>query len=224
MLLKTNLHFHTSDDPEDTHINYTFYEAVDRAAELNFAVLALTCHDKYINSDKYQRYAANKNVLLIPGIEKKIEKRDVIILNADSGVQEVNTFTKLKKYKEGHPDIFVIAPHPYFYSSYCLKEKLESNIGLFDAVECSWFYSKRINCNKRGEQIAQKYRLPFIATSDTHNLEFLYKNYALVDAGTKTKEAVFHAIRNHHFKNITSPSKFWREMIWKTVIGGHLKF
>lgn len=224
MRLKANLHFHTEDDPEDSQINYTFYEGVDKAAELGFEVIALTCHDKYIDSAAYKQYAASKNILLIPGIEKNIEKRHVIILNADPAVESVNTFEKLENYKKDRPDIFLIAPHPYFYTSYCLKEKLEQNIHLFDAIEYSWFYSKNVNPNIRGELIAKKYNLPLIAASDTHNLGFLNTSYALIKAEEKTETAIFNAIRSHKFQNITSPRKFWREMVWQVILRMDVKF
>lgn len=225
MQLKTNLHFHTADDPEDFKIiNYTFYEGIDEAAKLGFEVIALTCHNKFINSTDYKKYAENKGIFLIAGIEKNIEKRHVLILNADLAAETVDTFEKLTEYKKRRPDIFVLAAHPYFPTSYSLREKLEMNIRLFDAIEYSWFYSKRINYNRRSELTAKKYNLPLIAASDTHDLNLMNTNYALIDAEEKNEAAIFKAIRENKFQNTTSPRKFWREMIFQTTLKMNLKF
>ena len=67
MRIKTNLHFHTSDDPEDS-IDYDFYEGVDRAAALGFGALAITCHNKFVDDPEYEKYAEKRGILLIHGI------------------------------------------------------------------------------------------------------------------------------------------------------------
>jgi len=214
MTLKANLHLHTKDDPLED-IDYTFFEAVEEAKRLDFDILALTCHQKFINKPVYHAYAAKRDILFMPGLERNIETKHVLILNPDHDVEKVNTFKELEEYKKNHPDILIIAPHPYFPRTYCLKEKLETNIHLFDAIEHSWFFTKKINFNKKAELTAKKYRLPFIATSDTHCLEFLNTSYALIDAEAKTVPAVLQAIKNNRFRNITPPLKFWQEMIFK---------
>ena len=205
-MFKANLHCHTGDDPLDL-IKYSFYDAIDRAAVLGFEVLAITCHDRFIDFPEYIAYAQKRGILLIPGTEKTIEKRHVVILNADKKVESVNTFTQLQNYKKLNPDVFLIAPHPYFYGGTSLKEKLEQNSGLFDAIEYSWFYSKFFNRNIPGELFAKKHNLPFIATSDTHILETLEQSFALIEAKAKTIPAIFEAIRQKKFRNITSPFK-----------------
>lgn len=213
MNLKTNLHFHTHDDPRDV-IWHTLYEGVRRAKRLGFEVLALTCHQKFIYLPAYQNYAARHGILLIPGVERDIEGRHVVILNPDKTIEDVATFDELKAYKQNHPDIFILAPHPYFYGSFSLKKRLERHIHLFDAIEHSWFYSKMFNRNKKAKVVAKKYNLPFIATSDTHELDLLDISYAVINAKEKTIKGVFEAIKNNNFTNITSPRKFWKEMLW----------
>ncbi|MEK7599237.1 MAG: hypothetical protein AAB474_02180 [Patescibacteria group bacterium] len=216
MRLKTNLHFHTGEDPDD-FISYDFYEGVDYAARLGFEVLALTCHRKFVYSQKFGNYARAKNILLIPGIEINIEKKHVVVLNCDEEAEKIKNFQNLGEYKKTHPEIFILAPHPYFYGRKPLKNRLEKHIELFDAVELSWFYSKLFNRNIKGEMIASKYGKPFIAVSDTHFFDFMDKNYALVEAGQKTIPAVFQAIKNKNFENITSPRRFFQDMLWKYI-------
>ncbi|MDO8571157.1 MAG: PHP-associated domain-containing protein [bacterium] len=211
MNLKTNLHFHCKEDPSD-HIDYTFEEGMDRAAELGFEVMALTLHNAFGYTASRAQYAASKNILLIPGIEKTIEGKHVVILNCDKDSEMVNTFAELRTYREKHPDVFILAPHPY-YPLFSLQEELEKNIDLFDAIEQSWYYSKSIDGNKKAQDSARKHRLPFIATSDTHTLKFMNRSYAIIDAGEKTVSESLTAIKKNMFKNSSKPSSFIRDML-----------
>ncbi len=217
MKLKANLHLHTSDDPEDA-VSYTWHDAVDEAQRLGFDVLAHSCHHVFIDRPEYRAYAAEHGVLCIPGVERDIEKRHVLILNADRSIESVNTFQGLAAYRANHPEAFVIAPHPFYYGDFSLKEKLEPNIRLFDAIEESWFYSKWFNRNLRAARVAERYHLPFITTSDTHVLRFLGVSYAEIDAEAKTVEAVFAAIRAKRFRNVNEPRRFWHDMVGDTLV------
>jgi len=220
MKIKTNLHFHTADDIADP-IDYTTYQGIDKAVELGFGALAITCHQKFAWTEEYDAYARQKGLLLIPGIEIYIgdtmatSKRHTLILNAMKKTEQIRTFKDLAAYKHENPEAFIMAPHPFFYGDFSLKQYLEPNIGLYDAIEQSWFYSKLFNRNIEGKAIADKYHLPFVATSDTHYFDFLDKNYCTVEVDELTPEAVFAAIRAGKFENTTSPRRFLRDMIWK---------
>jgi predicted metal-dependent phosphoesterase TrpH len=218
MEIKTCLHFHSSDDPQD-FIPYDFRAGIDAAARAGFGTIALTCHNKFVDDPEYEAYAREKGILLIKGIEKNILGRHVVILNADAEAEKLETFGDLAQYKKERPEIFVLAPHPYFGLPYCLGKKLDRNISLFDAIEFSWFYNEKINFNKKAEETARKNNLPFIATSDTHKLEILDRCYAVIDAESKTPEAIFKAIRQKKFKNVYSPAKFWKDMVFGFIKG-----
>ncbi len=208
MRLKTNLHFHTGDDPHDK-ISYSFYEGIDAAERNGFEVIALTCHRKFVWKKEYEAYAARKNILLIPGIEQNIEKKHVVILNADQSAETLSTWNELTAWKMAHRESFVLAPHPYFYGNFSLKDNLEQNINLFDAIELSWFYSRFFNRNKMAEVVAKRYGKPFIATSDTHDLKFLDSSYAIVEAKAKTIPSIFESMRQNNFENFTFPYKMF---------------
>ena len=135
-------------------------------------------------------------------------------MNCDKDVESVRTFEDLKKYKEIHPEIFIFAAHPYFHHN-SLNGELEKWIAIFDGIELSWFYTRWFDWNKKGKTIAEKYNLPFIATSDTHILDFLNDSYILIDVEEKTVEMVIKALRQKKFKNISSPRKLFKDIIWK---------
>ena len=217
MKLKANFHFHTREDKRH-HIRYSLREGIDYASVLGFEVLSPTCHQKVIWSKEDAEYAASKNILLIPGIELYLQEakespRHALLLNASKDAESITTFDGLEKYRKTHTEIFVIASHPYFYGNFSVKEFLEKYIHLFDGIEHSWFYSKMFNRNKKGAGVAKKYNKPFIATSDTHFFKHMNKDYTVIDAEAKTAEAIFTALREHKFKNVTSPKKFFRGMV-----------
>jgi predicted metal-dependent phosphoesterase TrpH len=219
MRLKTNLHFHTADDP-DHKIEYSLREAIDHAASVGFNVLALTCHNYFAWTKSYAEYAEEKGILLIPGAEMGIERGKVskeglhlLILGCHKDVENIQTFDDVREYKKKYPDVFVIAPHPFFPGNFSLKKELEKNIDIIDAIEESWFYSKWYNKNKKAKKIADKYKIPYISTSDTHFLDFMNQHFATLNTKEKTQKAIFEAIRNKDFKNTTKEHSFIKDML-----------
>lgn len=208
MMLKTNLHFHSAEDPLDLFITHNIYEGIDIAKKEGFKVLAMTCHDKFMYRKEYGDYAREQGMLLIPGIEIEIKRGHVLILNADKEAESIKSFAALKRYKEKRKDIFVIAPHPYF-GMFSLNKKLERNIKLFDAIEYSWFSAWWFNKNVKAQKIAEKYNKPYIATSDTHNIKYLHKGFALIESQKLTTKAVFNAIRRKKFNNAVVESSWF---------------
>lgn len=211
MILKTNLHLHAEGDPED-YIPYTFEQALERAETHGFHCIALTCHDKLFDNESLHRMAETHGILFIPGIEKNVEGKHVVVLNPTKEIETIETFEELRAYRHAHPEIFIIAPHPYFPGGYSLQRKLMKNADIFDAIEHSWFYSPHWNRNTRAQEAAKKLQLPFIATSDLHDLRFMNTNYAEIEVDSPSIEHVFTAIRNRKFTNTTSPRRLWREM------------
>src|SRR5580693_9805735 len=87
-MLKVELHTHTSDDPVDK-IPHTVPELIDRAAALDYQALAVTLHDHQLDLRRFSAYAREHGIVLIPGIERTIEGRHVLLLNFRSGAADV---------------------------------------------------------------------------------------------------------------------------------------
>lgn len=220
MRIKTNFHFHTDDDPLDV-VEHSLRDGIDHAAVHGFGALAVTCHQTFAWTKEYAKYAEERNILLIPGIEINADEArgtkgyHVLVLNATKEAEGIRTFQELASYKNTHPESFVMAPHPYFYGNFSLHELLEKYIRLFDAIEHSWFYSKLFNRNRKAREIAEKYGLPLVATSDTHFFDFFNTDYAVIDAKERTVKSLFDALRKKKFHNVTSRKKFFKDMAWK---------
>jgi predicted metal-dependent phosphoesterase TrpH len=113
----------------------------------------------------------------------------------------------------------VIAPHPFFPAPKCLNGKLRENVDLFDAIEFSHFYTRRVDFNRKAVAYARRMGLPLVGTSDCHRLWQLGTTYTLVEAAARTKEAVFEAIRAGLVRVVTAPLRPWRrlERVWNRL-------
>src|SRR6266545_3989596 len=93
-MLKIELHTHTADDPFD-RIPHTTIQLIDRAAALGYDALAVTLHDRQLDIRPLMSYAADRNIVLIPGIERTIQGRHVLLLNFSSATEDIRTFEDL---------------------------------------------------------------------------------------------------------------------------------
>lgn len=182
-MLKVDLHTHTSDDPCD-RIPHTSTDLIDRAASLGYDALAITLHERQLDISGLQAYANDRGVVLIPGIERSIQGRHVLLLNFPEGTEEVNTFEDLARLKQRHRgrQTLVVAPHPYFPAPTCLWTLLDRHADLFDAVEYNAMFTTSVNFNRLAERWAARRGKPMIGNGDIHRLRQLGTTYSLVDA------------------------------------------
>ena len=90
-MLKVELHAHTADDPHDS-IPHSATELIDEAVALGYDALAITLHDRQLDINKLRPYAAERRLVLIPGIERTIQGKHVLLLNYETGTEDVRTF------------------------------------------------------------------------------------------------------------------------------------
>jgi predicted metal-dependent phosphoesterase TrpH len=179
-MLKVELHTHTADDPVD-RIPHTTLELIDRAVVLGYDALAITLHDRQLDLRGLTPYAADRGLVLIPGVERTIEGRHVLLLNFRQGTDEVRSFSDLARLKSRQPGL-VVAPHPFFPTSSCLGKDLERHAELFDVVERNAMFTRTVDFNRRGESWAVRHGKPVVGNCDVHRLWQLGTTYSLVDA------------------------------------------
>jgi predicted metal-dependent phosphoesterase TrpH len=179
-MLKVELHTHTADDPVD-RIPHTALELIDHAASLGYDALAITLHERQLDVDRITGYAADRGLVLIPGVERTVEGRHVLLLNFATGADDVRTFRDLARLKAQQPGL-VVAPHPFFPGSMCLRHELERHAELFDAVECNAMYARGVDFNRRARSWARRHGKPLVGNCDVHRLWQLGPTYSLVDA------------------------------------------
>ncbi len=179
-MLKVDLHTHTADDPADL-IPYQTHELIDRAAQLGFDCLAITLHDRQLDPAAFRSYAAERRIVLIPGIERTIEGRHVLLLNYSPAAESIGSFEALARLRERERGL-VIAPHPFFPALSALRGALIRHQQLFDAVEWNGMFTRMLNFNAPAERWARRHGKPIVGSGDVHRLEQLGKTYSLVDA------------------------------------------
>jgi len=208
-MLKVELHSHTSDDPVD-NIPYSTRDLIDRAAELGFDALAITLHNRQLDLRPWQSYAADRNVLLIPGVECTIKGRHVLLLNFERDAEDVRTFDDLASLKARSSGL-VIAPHPFFPSTTCLWSALDRHAELFDAVERNAMFTRRVDFNVRAERWARVHGKPVVGNGDVHRLRQLGTTYTLVEAD-RNPDAICRAIAAGRVQVVSEPLE------WTTVV------
>ena len=97
-----------------------------------------------------------------------------------------------------------MAPHPFFPHPSCLRDRLLKEIDLFDAVEFSHFYSRRINFNQRAVRLAREVGLPLLGTSDSHLTRQFGTTYSLIEADPSAA-SVLRAIRKGQVHVVSRP-------------------
>jgi predicted metal-dependent phosphoesterase TrpH len=201
-MLKVELHTHTADDPVD-HIPHSAYQLIDRAATLGYGALAITLHERQLDITDLVPYAADRGMVLIPGVERTIEGAHVLLLNFSCATEDVRTFDDLARLRRRERGL-VIAPHPFFPALSCLRGRLDRHADLFDAVEWNAMFTRALNFNARAARWAAQHGKPMVANCDVHRLYQLGTCYSEVDAPADA-DAVCDAIRRGHVRMTTDP-------------------
>jgi predicted metal-dependent phosphoesterase TrpH len=179
-MLKVELHSHSADDPHD-RIPYSTHQLIDRAAQLGYQALAVTLHDRQLDIRGFRDYARERGIVLIPGIERTIEGKHVLLLNFGEGAEAVQSFDDLARLRQREAGL-VVAPHPFFPHASCLRGALERYAGLFDAVEWNAMFTGSVNFNRAAERWARRHGKPVVGNGDVHRLRQLGNTFTLVDA------------------------------------------
>ena len=206
-MLKVELHTHTSDDPSDW-IPHSARDLIDRAVALGYDALAITLHDHQFDDRSLAAYAAGRGIVLIPGVERTIEGRHVLLLNFPAAAANaVNSFDDVVVLKRQHRGL-VIAPHPFFPMPSCLLGNMGRYADLFDAVEYNAMYTGWLNFNRLAERWAGRRGKPMVGNGDVHRLEQLGTTYSLVDA-QRDPSSICEAIAAGRVRVATTPLSSW---------------
>lgn len=187
--LRCDFHLHTSDDPFD-RIRHDVLELLDRAAGLGFHVVAVTNHLAVTRREDAEDHARSLGMLLLTGVELTIKGRHVLFINppGDLDPDRIRDFEDLRGFRR--EESLVIPAHPFYPGPTHFGDELERHADLWDGVELCHFYLRGVDFNRRSREVADRLRLPLVATSDTHALknmgtactEIALEDGALVDA------------------------------------------
>jgi predicted metal-dependent phosphoesterase TrpH len=192
-VIKTELHAHTDADPAD-RIAHDIHALVDRAASLQYGALAITLHDRYFDPQPQAAYARERGIVLLPGIERTIAGRHVLLINYPADCAEVRTFSGIARLKARHPAGLVVAPHPFYPTPSSLARYLVRHATLFDAVEVNSMFTTWLDFNRGAVAWAKRHGKTLVGNTDLHLLTQMGTTYSLVDAEPHP-DAICDAIR-----------------------------
>jgi predicted metal-dependent phosphoesterase TrpH len=210
-VLKVELHAHTADDPVD-RIPYSTAQLIDRAAALGYDALAVTLHDRQLDLAPLADQAAARGLVLIPGVERTIQGRHVLLLNFRHGAEDVQSLEDLAVLKARQPAGLVIAPHPFFPGPTCLGPLMDRHAALFDAVEYNGMFTSSLNFNRAAETWARAHDRPMVGNGDVHRFEQLGTTWSLVDA-ERHPDAICEAIAAGRVQVEAHPHS-WSRAAW----------
>jgi hypothetical protein len=209
-VLKVELHSHSGDDPIDA-IPHTTAQLIDRAAAMGYQALAVTLHDRQLDLRPHASHAAERGLTLIPGIERTIQGKHVLLLNFRRGAEDVDSFEDLAQLKQREAGL-VIAPHPFFPASSCLGGLMDDHADLFDAVEYNAMFTRSLNFNTAAERWARSHDKPMVGNGDIHRLRQLGSTYSLIDAEPNA-DAICAAILAGRVQVVAKPRS------WASAVG-----
>jgi len=200
MRLKADLHLHSQEG--DAFIADDARTLIERAARQGYRVLAITNHDRVTFSRALADHARDLGIVLVPGTEATIEGCHVLLYNFDAPLASLRTFGDLRRYRT--PQWLVVAPHPFFPASYSLGARLRREIDLFDAIELSHFYTRRIDFNRPAIALARASGLPLVGNSDAHLPRQLGTTHSMVESAPDV-ESVLDAVRKGRLRVVSQP-------------------
>jgi len=193
IILKTDMHLHSKDDPEDyKQIKYSTFELIDNLDEKGFDIFSITLHNYMFEDDilkKIRTYAKSKGMLFIPGLEKTIEEKHILIYNMKKEhAESINNYENLKritlKYytKDGKKDtsLLVVAAHPFFMLRSASGKNVFAWSQSLDAIEYNSFYLEFFNPNLKAIRAAKQLKKVMIGSTDAHILKQIGNTYTQI--------------------------------------------
>ncbi|MFH1379826.1 MAG: PHP domain-containing protein [bacterium] len=200
--LKAQLHIHTSEDYFDgRHISYSAEGFISLARQYNYTFISITNHDKIFEHSRIvelRDYAAKNGIVYIPGVEKRIQNKDILLyfdyeVNQQAILEQIREFKDIRPLRKSGKIRLVVIPHPFFHF-HSMGKLMKQYIDMIDAIEYNWFYTETfqrnpnsfltalwLNMNTYGMAYAEKYHLPIVANGDLHKLDWFDKDYTLIN-------------------------------------------
>jgi len=203
---RTDLHNHCACDRHDA-LGYSACDLLEAYHRAGVHAVAITPHRDVFQDARAQETAARLGMLLIPGVEKLISGREIVLLNVRPRDVPARMAWEdlLALRRELGPSLLVLAPHPFYPRANCAGPDLDAHATCIDAVEWCHFYGFGFNPNHRAAAWAAAHQKPVLATSDAHHLLQAGRNIQEVEASALDIPSLFAAIRAGRLRRQARP-------------------
>jgi predicted metal-dependent phosphoesterase TrpH len=210
-MLRADFHHHLNTDPIDGFfVQHSAGDLIDRAVAVGLNVLAITCHESVPYDGDASRYAAQRGVILLRGMEATVDGQHVLLINFPEFPPGICTIEDIAARKTR--EALVVAPHPFYPAGIAGGDVLAAHRGVFDAVEFSGLYTALTpQFNKRAIDFAKTAGLPVVGNTDTHFLWQVGHTMTLIDAPLESA-GVIDAIRRGRVQLATRPLS-WAQLL-----------
>ena len=188
--MKCDFHIHTHYSYDSNSLPK---EVVEKALQKGIDCLAITDHEEVGGAKEVMEYAFGKSILIIPGIEVKSIKGDILGLNVREIIPAGLSVKETIKRIQEQGGMATIA-HP-FATFYHFKGDMEDFLGEIDGIEAfnaAIFASE----NKRALEFVKKHDLAFTAGSDAHFTNDIGNAYLEIPGDNLSVEEVLKAVRD----------------------------
>lgn len=192
--LTCDLHIHTDASSDG---RCPVEKVIETARKNNLDAVAITDHDTTaaaIKAIELQASGKYTDIIIIPGIEVSTKDGHILILGTT------------KEYAAGKPasqtideakadGCLTIVPHPYHRFRHAVGLRDKESLKKADAIEA---YNSRYyvgTANNHAARAARHLQKPITAGSDAHECEFVGYGKNIVDANSRTADAILLAIR-----------------------------
>lgn len=194
--MKADLHIHTTYSDGVS----TPEEIVDSAIEKGIKCICITDHDETKGALKAIKYAYDKDILVLPGIELLSSSGDILGINIKKVIPSYLSAKETIKEIKKQGGIAVI-PHPFNkpINSFWGGEEILNFIkpDAIEAFNASVFFS---SSNRKAFNFSKKNNFSFTAGSDAHRKEFIGRGYIEISDKISNEKDLISAIMQREAK------------------------
>jgi predicted metal-dependent phosphoesterase TrpH len=193
------------------HSNIQPKTAIDVLKKRNIQVAAITDHDNMRAYPKIKDYAEKNGIMLINGIEITTRDGEIIGLNVKPGIErELNKKMSVHEARDAILDYNgeILIPHPFDVIGNGIGKKIRDIKGIVEVFNPGNLFGFE---DKFARIVAEKLKLPMIASSDAHYTKMIDRGITVVDSEPNI-DSIFKSIKKGKVRFENCRYVTWKEI------------